>query len=486
MRGWPQQAPDGAGMTTLSAKPEPMLQRLRALLSARGADLTSPEGRAAERHRRAAMTAAASVLAKLLSVATALISIPLTLHYLGAERFGMWMTISSLVALLSFADFGIANGVLNLVADAHGRDDREGIRRAIASGMFILGGVSLALLGAFYAAYAWVDWPRVFNVKSSMAAAEAGPALAVFVSCYAAMIPLIVVQRAQMGLQQGFLTSVWQCLGSLCGLMAVLLAIHLQAGLPWLVLAFIGAPFVAALLNTAHFFVKSRPDLRPGSLSVSRATCRAVSASGILFFLLQLAAAVAYTSDNVVIANLLGASAVAEYAVTEKLFSLLSVAVAMALGPLWPAYGEAIARGDSAWVTRTVKRSFFMAVAIAGAGSLILIALGPFIVRLWVKDAVVPAFGLLWALGCWKVVEAGGTAIAMFLNGANVIRLQLACALCTAVAALVLKLVLVPEVGVAGAAWASVVAFVLLTALPVALRLRGLVRGLNVRRSAAP
>jgi O-antigen/teichoic acid export membrane protein len=455
--------------------PGALRQRLR-WLSLHPHDLSTPEGRAAERHRRAALTAVASMLAKLVSVGTALISIPLTLHYLGAERFGLWMTISSLVALMAFADFGIANGVLNKVADAHGRDDRAAIRGAISSGLAILTAASAALAAAFGLVYAFVDWPAVFNVQTAQARAEAGPALAAFVLCYAATIPLVVVQRAQMGLQQGFLASLWQCAGSLCGLAAVLIAIHLQAGLPWLVVALIGAPLLAAALNTAHFFARAQPGLRPSRGSVSSDACRAVASTGALFFFLQLAAAVAYASDNVIIAQLLGAEAVATYAVPEKLFALLSLIVAMSLGPLWPAYGEAISRGDSMWVRQTLKRSLTLALAVAGVGALVLVLFGDVLIRVWVQDAVTPAFGVLLALGVWKLVEAGGLSLAMFLNGAQVMRFQLWCSLATVVVAITLKLTLVPRLGVAGAAWAMVIAFVLCTALPVALRLPALLR----------
>jgi O-antigen/teichoic acid export membrane protein len=46
------------------------------------------------------------------------ISVPLTLTYLGSERYGMWMAISSIVALLAFADFGLGNGLVNAIAVA--------------------------------------------------------------------------------------------------------------------------------------------------------------------------------------------------------------------------------------------------------------------------------------------------------------------------------------------------------------------------------
>jgi O-antigen/teichoic acid export membrane protein len=452
------------------------LRQLLQLLSLTPFDTVTPEGRAKERHRRVALTGAASALAKVVTVATALFTVPLTLHYLGTERFGMWMTISSLIAMLAFADFGIANGLLSAVAEAHGRDDRRAIAHLVSSAFFMLTGIAVALLLLFAVAYPWVHWPALFNVQNTLARAEAGPALAVFVLCFAAAIPLGMVQRVQMGLQQGFAASLWACVGSLCGLAGVLLTIHLQAGLPWLVLALAGVPLLAALLNSLYFYGRAQPDLRPRWGLFSSVAARQVAASGGLFFVLQLTVAVAYTSDSLVIAHLLGASAVADYAVPEKMFGLITLALAMVLSPLWPAYGEAIARGDHAWVRRTLKRSLLMAVLLAAAASVGLLWAGPTLMRWWVGDALTAPFLLMLALAAWKVVEAGGNAVAVYLNGAHVIGLQVVVAAAVAVSALTLKFWFIPMWGVAGAVWATVVAYLLFAALPYALFLPRLVR----------
>lgn len=444
-------------------------------------DESSAEGRAQERHRRVALSAAAAALAKVLSVGTALISVPLTLHYLGAERFGMWMTISSLIALLAFADFGIANGVLSEVAGASGRDDATAVRGIVASGFFLLCGIAVAALLAFAVVYKWVPWATLFNVNGEQARSEAGPAIAVFVSCYAAAIPLGVAQRVQMGLQQGFAASLWQCAGSLCALAGVLLAIQWRAGLPWLVLALAGTPLLMALLNSLHFYGRSKPELRPSIDAVDAQAMRRVARAGALFFVLQLTVALAYTSDSLVIAQALGASAVASYAVPEKLFSLITLALAMVLAPLWPAYAEAASRGDHAWVRSTFKRSLFIALALAAVAALSLTLLAPAVLLAWVGAAVVAPTSLLVALASWKVVEAGGMVLAALLNGLRVMKLQVLCAIPTALSALALKVVLVPILGVSGAVWASVAAYLVFTALPVAVRVPGLLQS----RSAA-
>ena len=439
-------------------------------------DQATAEGRANERHRRVALTAAAAALAKVLSVGAALISVPLTLQYLGIERFGMWMTISSLIAMLAFADFGIANGVLSAVADAHGRDDNTAIRRFVSSGFFLLAGIAALLMVAFALAYTFVPWHKVFNVQTALARAEAGPALAVFVACFALAIPLGVVQRVQMGLQQGFSASLWQCLGSVFALGGVLLAIYAQGGLPWLVLALAGAPLLATAAKSLHFYFFARPDLRPRFSVANWDSVRQVAAMGVLFFALQITVAVAYSSDSIVIAQMLGASAVAQYAVPEKLFGLISLALAMVLAPLWPAYGEALARGDGVWVHRTLKRSVMLSFAIAVSLSAVVVFAAPMLIRLWVGDAVAVSLGLLLAFSAWKSIEAAGIAVAFFLNGAKVVGLQVAVAGAVAITSISLKIYLVPSIGVAGAVWATVIAYLLFAALPYFFLVPGLVR----------
>src|SRR5947207_2628648 len=85
----------------------PILLHVRQILSVirfRPFDVSTPAGRSQERYRRAALTAIAQIFSRLISFASLLISVPLALHYLHEERYGIWMTISSVAVLLGFAD----------------------------------------------------------------------------------------------------------------------------------------------------------------------------------------------------------------------------------------------------------------------------------------------------------------------------------------------------------------------------------------------
>lgn len=451
--------------------------RWRSLLTV--GETESAEGRARERQRRIVLQALASALAKAISVGTALISVPLSLHYLGTERFGMWMTMSSLVALLSFADLGIGNGLLSSVAAAHGRDDRKKIRELVSSAYFALGLIAVMVLAFFALAYAFVPWHRVFNVQSELARAEAGPSIAVMVTCFALAIPIGVVQRTQLGLQMGYASSLWQCVASLLGLAGVMSAIWQEAPLPLLLMAYAGAPLLVGLVNSLVFFLYQQRDLAPYFGDVSRAGIRILAGTGLLFLVLQVAGSLTFMSDSFIIAQKLGAAAVSQYAVPEKLFGLIGMIIGFALSPLWPAYGEAIARGDVKWVRATLRSSLLISAAVAATGSGILIVAAPWIIKLWVGHAVAPPLLLLLGLGIWRVCDGVGNSLAMFLNGARVVRLQVAISLITAVVAVSLKFYFVEAIGAAGVIWATIISYFILTIFPYFLLLGHLMRKIS-------
>ena len=187
---------------------------------------------------------------------------------------------------------------------------------------------------------------------------------------------------------------------------------------------------------------------------------------GSLFFVLQLAAALAFASDNLIAAQVLGTEAVAEYAVTLQLFSLPMLLLGTLFAPLWPAYGEAVTRGDVLWVQQTLRRSLLLAAIVAGLPSMMLVLWGGPLIHWWAGPSITPSFWLLVGLAMWAVLQALGNAVAMFLNGASVIRLQVICASLLALVGLPAKVILAREFGLPGIAWGTVLAYSVLVATP--------------------
>src|SRR5581483_6298156 len=115
--------------------------------------------------------------------------------------------------------------------------DEASAREYVSSGFFLLSGLALLALGLFAALHGLIDWAGVLNVDGEALGGEAAQAVAVLAVCFAANLPLGVVQRVRMGYQDGFVSNLWLGLGNLLGLGALVAVIAARAGLPWLVAA---------------------------------------------------------------------------------------------------------------------------------------------------------------------------------------------------------------------------------------------------------
>jgi O-antigen/teichoic acid export membrane protein len=401
-----------------------------------------------------------------------LVSIPLTVHYLGAERYGMWMTIASLVAMLSSADFGIGFGLLNMISESYGKEDWDAAARYVSSGFFSLLAVGLSILAGAFLVYPHVQWQRWFNVTSAVAVREAGPTLLVLVACVAVSIPLTVTWRVQSGFQQGYIANLWVILGHCMGLTGVVIGVRSHIGLPWLVLAVAGAPALAALFNTVYTFFFTMPWLRPRLSLVRSQSTRRLLGLGLLFFVFQLAQVVGFQSDNMVLAHILGAAKVPVYAVTSRMFSVVGLLMGFVIAPLWPAYGEAFARGDIAWLKRTLSRSIVLVLAICIPTNIGLILAGRWLLRAWVGPQIAPSFFLLMGIALSQTLMAMVSPLSAFLNGLNVLGSQAIFASLMAVTNITVSIYLTRRIGVPGVIYGSVIAESIFLLLPFALLVR--------------
>jgi O-antigen/teichoic acid export membrane protein len=403
--------------------------------------------------------------ARAIALLISLITIPLTFNYLGPERYGLWMVLVSIIAAMGVADLGIGNGLMNAISDAYGRDDHRLARECITSAFMMMLGIAtlLALLGTV--AYPFIPWMRLFNVKSIAVAAEGSKALVILFCWFVVNIPLGVIGRAQAGLQKGYLPQLIGSFGSVLTLLALLLVIRSHGSLAWLVFASTVGSILGIIINAVILF-REHPWLMPRLSSYSAASARRILELGLMFFVLQSAVAISFTSDNIVITQILGAAAVAAYAVPQKLFSFLQTVVGMAVYPLWPAYGEAIARGDVAWVRRVFVGSLWLVLAITVPLSAAMVLACPWILRVFFGKALHAPTALLVVLAVWVVIYAIGVVVSILLNGAGVLKEQMVVTIISSVSNLALSIFLTRRFGVMGVCLGSIITTLLMT-LPV-------------------
>jgi O-antigen/teichoic acid export membrane protein len=407
------------------------------------------------RVRQAALTGVATLLIRGISLTAGLISIPLTAKYLGQERFGLWLTLNTLITWVAIADLGLSNSLTNALATADGQDDRQQSSLLVSTATWLMLSTSVILTALFLVFYPLVPWYRVFNITSGVAKAEINATILVSFLFFTIRLPLSIPGRIYGAYQEGYFYQLWLGWSNLLSLLALILAVQKQAGLPGLLSAFLGALIIGDIISALHLFGWHKRWLRPKINVFEWQKSRWLLKTGLHFWVAQISSIALLQTDLVIVAQLFGASEVASYGVVLKLFAVIGAIQLAFLTPLWPAYSEALAKDDRSWIINTFKKTIFVSLIWSVLAGIILVFLTPQIVSAWVGENAIPSRSLVLAMFSAVVVTSVAQCIAMLLNGLGKVKIQAKSGLLAGIFNLLLSIILGNTVGPSGIAWAT-------------------------------
>jgi O-antigen/teichoic acid export membrane protein len=439
-------------------------KKISSVITLKPFDTNTEDGRSKERYRKVILSAGSSVFNKVVTILTGLISVPLTVDYLGVERFGLWMIITSILALIAFADLGLGNGLVNAIAKSEGENNHNDSQEAISSTFFILLIMSIIMSSMFFIVYPYINWADVFNVKSQLAIKESAPTLAILMSSFFINLPINIVQKIQLGYQQAFINNLWLTFGAVLGLIGVLIAIYFKLGLPYLVGFMILGPIISMILNGIFLF-KNKPDIFPKLKYFNITTSKKLLSIGIVFFFLQLFTVIGGSADNIIISQILGASSVATYAITKKMFLAIQVSQFI-IAPLWPAFVESLAKKDYKWAKSTLIKILKISMLSGGIMALSLVFFGQSVVEVWVNKDVIPSISLLIGFFLFSIFQNYGGSMSVFLNNDNLIKQQLKFVGISAFASIVFQIIFCNIFGLEGIIYGVLLGYLLFYVVP--------------------
>jgi O-antigen/teichoic acid export membrane protein len=81
---------------------------------------------------------ASGVITTVINTAVVLISYPVYLHYLGYEKLGVWMVLSTVLSFVQMCNLGMGPAVTKLVAEEHGRGNTAWIQSYVTTALWTL------------------------------------------------------------------------------------------------------------------------------------------------------------------------------------------------------------------------------------------------------------------------------------------------------------------------------------------------------------
>lgn len=368
-------------------------QQILRVLRLQPFDTSSEVGRSKERYRLIALSGASSLVAKFITSLIGLVSVPLTIHYLGKEQFGLWMVVSSLVVWLQLADFGIVNGLTNALAEAHGRDDAEAANGYITTAFATSSFIAIFCLPFLALLALCLPWGVILSLSDATLVQLASRCFLIAGVIFVISLPFSVISRVYTAYQLGYVTNVSQVFSSLCSLAGLLVSISLKFNMQWLVLLVSLGPVLGnlvALLVVRRFL----PWFRMERLLVSRIALQRVAQSSVPLFVFQIGSLLVNQMVNVVIARVGTLSMVADYNILLKIYMLIFAMGVSFSAPFYPAIREAYERRERDWVLNSICRVVTIRLGVLIIPSILLLFIGDWLIPLWIHQPLGENFGI--------------------------------------------------------------------------------------------
>lgn len=413
-----------------------------------------------ERFKHVIKNAIATGITKCVGIVTNLAMVPLTVGYLGSEQYGLWMAISSLIAILQLMDMGIGNALISMVAHSKNGQNDFSIKTLLASALLTLATMGSAIFAIAMMVTSHVNWQWLFNYQDASLNKLATDSILIFIGYFSINTALSVVQPIRLGMQQGHSNGLYNTIGQVLNLAFVYIAINKQSELPILITASVAGTVFCNITNLLALN-KTLPTENLVAKKIKQASTQILK-QGSGFFILQFLGVVSYNLDNIIVAHYAGLNKVPEYSITMKIFSTPGMILTLLFSGLWAAYADASSKNDWHWIHKTFTKTLKITSLISASISLILALTLPWTIAWLSKDTTHASYSITSGMFFWGTLSAVGGGIASLLNGLHILKIQTYAAIASTFLNITLSITLTKAFGSSGPIWGSVISLLII------------------------
>lgn len=398
-----------------------MIQRIKSFIS-------SGDERSVQAKKNIAMSFANKVIAIFISLAI----IPVTIDYLNADQYGIWITLSSIVAWLSFFDVGLGHGFRNRFAEAKARGDKKLARKYVSTTYFTLILIFGVVLLIFECINPFINWAAILNISQ-----EENQLLSVVVSIiligvctsFAANVVTIMLSADQKPAISAMIGTAGQ---GLALAVIYILTLFPRHDMRYIAFALSLAPVVVTISVSVWMFTHKYKTFAPSIKLIDKSLIKNIINLGIKFFVIQISMILIFQVVNIILSRVLGPIAVTEFNVAYKYFSISMMVFNIILSPYWSAFTDAYTNGDYEWMQKIQKKLTKVWFLLSGV-NLFLLACSPIVYNLWLHGSVDISLTTSISMFLYINVLSFSTMHMILLNGTGKVFLQMitycACAL---------------------------------------------------------
>lgn len=366
-------------------------------------------------------------LLKFISMAISFVYVPLMLNALDTERYGIWLTLTSIVSWIAMLDIGLGNGLRNKLSESLAKKNLVLARKYVSSAYVSLTIYMTVFLLLFtILGLTVVPWNEVLNAQSVPEDELSALVIIVFVS-FGAHFVLNLLNSIFYGLQMPATSNFISTLGQFASLLFVLICVHLLKIKSLLILGTIVSivPVIVVVISSIVVFGGKYKYLRPSMQYYDKNLIKEILGLGINFFFIQMMTIFIYQSNNLIIAHIIGNEGVVEYNVANKYVQIIDILYMIIVTPLWSATTNAYFQGDIKWIVNIKNKLNKISCLLALIGALMCLV-SPIFYKYWLNnDTVSIAFSSTLILLLSEIFRMFYGNYGYIINGIGKLRAQL-------------------------------------------------------------
>ncbi len=349
--------------------------------------------------------------------------VPITINYLDIENYGIWLTLTSFISWFSFFDIGLGNGLRNKFAEAKAKGDIALARGYVSSAYFTIGAISFSIFILFLIFNFFIDWTLIFNTSKSLKNDLGHLMLIVFGFFGLQMVVNLITtiySADQQPSMQGKINFFTQ-LGTL--IIIWIMTKTCENSLFMFGLVFSAFPFVILFWLNWFSFNNKYKSFKPSLVLWKREYLNDIFGLGFKFFIIQFAGIVIYSTDSLIISNMLSPQDVVPFHMVFKYFSISTMIFSIISTPYWSGFTEAYANNDKQWINNSIKVLVKFSLLFI-IGCFILLFCSKWVYQFWIGEKVYIPLSLSILMMVYFIQVLFITPFTMYINGTGKILIQ--------------------------------------------------------------
>lgn len=377
-----------------------------------------------ERSAKAKRNIIGAFVIKVITVLSTFITYPIVINYLNPTRYGIFLTLSSIIAWMLLLDVGFGSGLKNKLTEAKARGEILLARKYVSTTYVALAIILIFIILIFLSINPIIPWGKVLNTLSESDNELKYLVLIVFSSaCLSFLLRLIIsVISAD---QKPAKVSLIDMIGQLLSLAGLLILIRTtESSLLYAASIICFTPVLVYFITSLFLYKTTYNDIRPSLRFVDFKLTKSLMGLGIKFFVATISALILFQTTNVLISYFVGPTDVTLFNVAYKLFGVGYTAMLIITNPYWAAYSDAYTLQDYDWMRKSFKRLkqvFLWSLVV----EVLFLVFSRLIFRIWMGNAIDIPFPIIATVFIYSNLMSWLSVCILPINGIGKVKLQL-------------------------------------------------------------